>query len=106
MARLALDDATCPFNLGLARGVHAQYLRGIAYRGERVAQLMRQHRQQLVLALTYLAQRFFCLTALSDVEADSYDITVPRRACHPRLRIYPTLTAHRMVITIFELAMS
>ena len=51
----------------LAAPVRAQQLHGVADGGQRVAQLVGQHRQELVLAPVGLAQRLFGLLALGDI---------------------------------------
>jgi hypothetical protein len=54
---LALDHLVAPAHLATAGGLLAQQLHHVPDRGERIAQLVRQHREELVLAPVAIAQR-------------------------------------------------
>ena len=103
MARLPLDDGTRPFDLGLA-AVRAQQLRSVTNRRERIAQLVREHREELVLALIHFLQRFFGLTARSDIETDPDDVPMPRMLDEAGLVIDPSQAASGMPIAILDFA--
>src|SRR5207245_6616654 len=72
--RLPVDDVPFPLELGIGRSFDAKELDGIADGREWVAQLMRQNRQELVLApvglcqlLDALAQPMFQLLAFRNI---------------------------------------
>ncbi len=56
MPRLPINDPLCPFDLSVADGVHPQYFHGAADRRQRVAQLVTEHCQELILALIHVLQ--------------------------------------------------
>src|ERR1700736_2004234 len=81
----------------------AQDLRGIADWRQRIAQLVGEHRQELVLALVHLFERLLSLAALGHIEADAhyqlrYTLIDPARAA-----VYPAQTAGRVTVAIFGL---
>jgi hypothetical protein len=70
-------DSCCDFrgprHLG-GLGPELQDGSGVAYRVQRVAQLVRQHRQELVLPPVGLAQRLLGEVELGDVFLDGVDV--------------------------------
>ena len=68
MPDLAADDVGRLAHASGVVGGHAQQFGGGADRCERVAQFVRQHREELVLATVCLSQRVEHVAALGDVE--------------------------------------
>ena len=106
MPRLPLDDCARPLDLRLAGRMHVQQLRGVADRRERIAQLVREHREELVLALIHFLQRFFGLTARGDIEPDADDVTMPGVLHETGLAVDPAHAARGMPVAIFDLAVA
>ena len=68
---------------------HAQHVQRVADRRQRIAQLVRQHRQELVLAAVGLAQRLLGALALGDVDHradEAEEAAVGARSAAPRRR--------------------
>ncbi len=68
---LARDDFAAPFALPLVRGVRIEDAHGVADGRERIAQLVRQRGQELVLAAVGLEQRTLGVLEPADVEVDA-----------------------------------
>ncbi len=68
---LPIDDVAAPDHLRVALGGAAQHLDRIADRRERVAQLVRERRDEVVLLAIGLAQRLLGVLALGDVHRDA-----------------------------------
>ena len=68
---LPADDAVAPGDLGIARLEMAQHVDGVADRRQRIAQLVRQGGDEVVLLLVGDAQDLLGLLALADVHDDA-----------------------------------
>ena len=68
---LALDDLAAPLALALVGGVRIEDAHGVADRRQRIAQLVRQRRQELVLAAIGLEQCALGVLEAADVEIDA-----------------------------------
>ena len=68
---LAVDDLAAPLQLGFRRSLPLEDRHRVADRRERVAQLVGERGQELVLAPVGVAQRLLHLLALVDVEGDA-----------------------------------
>nr|GEU28230.1 hypothetical protein [Tanacetum cinerariifolium] len=75
---LAADDLAGLADAGVVQPGHLQQVGGGADRRQRVAQLVRQHRQELVLALVRVGQLFLGGAALGHVAEEEGDAAVER----------------------------
>src|SRR5579864_8211569 len=98
MSGLSFDDGPRPFELRLVWRMHAQYLRRIADRCERIAQLVCQHGQEFILALIDVLQRLFGLSAGRDIETDTNQEVPLALTNHTGPAIDPTQSAAWMLV--------
>ena len=100
VAHLSLHDASGLLSVAFARAGPRQQMHRVAQRGQRVAQLVRQHRQELVLAAIRLDERLLGFLQVGDVErradhADEVAIRVqPRRRHRLHPAVHPIGAAH------------
>ncbi len=75
MARLAIDHRARPVELRVAGRMQAQDLHGAADRRQRIAQLVSEHREELILALVHFLQCFLDGTVRARLfECRPYDV--------------------------------
>ena len=95
VSHLTIDDAARPLQLGRARIRHLQDLNGVPDRRQRIAQLVREHRDEFVLATVGLAQRLGRLLALDEIRRLSReDVQQSQVALRRLMRALPMRRDH------------